>query len=81
MSIALNSAGKALDNTYGALLLGTFFSLVYVCLSFFSFCGIAEMARDSLYGIILHQTYIYIRSHSHDCTYIQVLVSNPLPSS
>ncbi|KAM5544746.1 hypothetical protein V8D89_001644 [Ganoderma adspersum] len=45
-----------MDDTYGALLLGTFFSLV-------------------LYGLVLHQTYRYIRLHPHDYTYIQVLVA------
>ncbi|KAM5544109.1 hypothetical protein V8D89_002295 [Ganoderma adspersum] len=56
MSSAPNFAGLALDGTYGALLLGTFFSLV-------------------LYGLILHQTYRYVRLHPHDYTYIQVLVA------
>ncbi|KAM5544747.1 hypothetical protein V8D89_001645 [Ganoderma adspersum] len=45
-----------IEETYGALLLGTFFSLV-------------------LYGLILHQTYRYMRLHPHDYMYIQVLVA------
>ncbi|PIL32334.1 hypothetical protein GSI_05580 [Ganoderma sinense ZZ0214-1] len=59
MSITPTFDGLTVGNTYGALLLGTFFSLV-------------------LYGLILHQTYRYIRLHPHDYTYIQVLVASSL---
>ena len=45
-----------------------------------SACCVAEMLSSSLYGLILHQTYRYVRLHPHDYAYIQVLVSNPLPS-
>ncbi|PIL32333.1 hypothetical protein GSI_05579 [Ganoderma sinense ZZ0214-1] len=56
MTTASDSMDFTIGNTYGALLLGTFFSLV-------------------LYGIVLHQTYRYLRLHPHDYAYIQVLVA------
>ncbi|KAI1796818.1 hypothetical protein LXA43DRAFT_1089893 [Ganoderma leucocontextum] len=48
--------GATMDNTYGAMLLGTFFSLI-------------------LYGVLLHQTYSYLRVHSADSRWIKCYVA------
>ncbi|KAM5544745.1 hypothetical protein V8D89_001643 [Ganoderma adspersum] len=56
MHVTPSFEGLTVGGTGGALLLGTFFSLVF-------------------YGLILHQTYTYIRWHPQDYMYIQVLVA------
>ncbi|KAI1783226.1 hypothetical protein LXA43DRAFT_1102793 [Ganoderma leucocontextum] len=48
--------GATMDNTYGAMLLGTFFLLI-------------------LYGVLLHQTYSYLRVHSADSRWIKCYVA------
>ena len=58
-------AGLTMDNTYGAALLGTFFALMLVFLP----CSRRGPPTDDtcrLYGVLLHQTYNYLRVYSGD---------------
>ena len=65
---------SSIDNSFGALLLGTFFSLMSVLLQCSQWC-LVSLSSVSLYGLVLHQVYRYTRLHPHDYPYIQVLVS------
>ena len=66
-------AGLTMDNTYGAALLGTFFALMLVSLS----CSRGGPHADDtrrLYGVLLHQTYNYLRVHSGDSFWLKSYV-------
>lgn len=74
---AILEAPPAIDNLYGAYLLGTFVSLVYV-VSSFARCTISYPRRHSLYGVSLHQLYLYARTSKTDTALIRSLVSASL---
>lgn len=68
--------GMTMDDTYGAVLLGTCFALMYVSFSFkvlLSGSGVDISSR--LYGVLLHQLYIYLQIHSEDSLWIKSYVS------
>ena len=66
------SNGETIDNTYGAVLLGTFFTLMFVI----PYSVVLSRLTYSLlplrmYGLLQHQTYNYFRIHSADSLWIK----------
>lgn len=69
----------ALDNTFGALLLGTFLGLVYVHFAFQTSQSHRSCPMRRLYGLTLHQGYRYTRfpAYDKDSKYIKCTASFP----
>lgn len=64
----------SLDNTYGALLLGTFFGLMCVLHSVFRSLIVLNRHVYRLYGLSLHQGYQYMRIHWGDLRPLKLYV-------
>ena len=66
----------SLDDTYGAVLLGTFFGLMYVLYSTVPLANRTDLARTSLrcslYGLSVHQGYQYLRIHWADLRSLKI---------
>lgn len=74
-SLVLEEASAALQKTYGAYLLGT-------CLSIMSVVRLSIRKpqpddyerRNRLYGVSLHQFFLYVRMYPSDTPFIRALV-------
>ena len=64
----------AIDNTYGAVLLGSNFSLMCVTRHASSSLLLLRDLRRSLYGFNLHQAYRYIRQFPNDSRFVKTVV-------
>ena len=62
-----------MDDTFGAVLVGTFLALMFVASC--SFRGVHADFTSRLYGLSLGQTYDYLRVHSGDNYWIKCYVS------
>ena len=65
----------SLDNTYGALLLGTFFGLMCVLNCVFRSPIVLSAQIYRLYGLSLHQGFQYMRIHWGDLRSLKLYVS------
>lgn len=68
----------ALDNTYGAILMGSNISLMYVCSMRIVFLGghlLMYCYFGRLYGFNLHQAYRYFRQFPNDSRFVKLVVS------
>ncbi|KAM5544786.1 hypothetical protein V8D89_001684 [Ganoderma adspersum] len=60
-----------LDNTFGAVLVGTFIALTWVKFSLNVWLDIGR--RDRLYGLVVHQSYRYFQLYPKDSVWIKAL--------
>lgn len=64
---------SSLDNTFGALAVGTYVGLVWVSCSCL-ILGHYSPIFGSLYGVSMHQAYRYFRLYPNDSTWLKSLV-------
>ena len=64
-----------LDNSFGAMLIGTFIGLTYVCGTLSGLLLIKQLHRFRLYGMVVLQSYRYFRLYPEDCIRTKLVVS------
>ena len=69
----------AVDNTLGAILIGTFVSLAYVVIPSFVVVVVVVVRSllDRLYGLMAHQAYRYYQTYPYDKPLLKIYVRLP----
>ena len=68
-------ASTSIDDTLGAVLIGTYISLMYIPLSSSVWCAITDISRCRLFGLALHQAYEYYIHYPYDKPWLKTYVN------